>query len=418
MQDIEKALQLMDEGQAETAVHQLDEVFMDKDAEKKFMIAELFEEWGYYEKALEKYEVLREEYPDETQLMIKIAELYIELKEDDRALEMLLAINATDDYYVHALMLQADLYERQGLYEVAEQKLLEAKQYVAAEERYIVDFALAELLFTTGEMKRAIPYYEKVLKVTEELQQISLLERLAESYAYLGEYEQALSFYRRISDKTPEQLFKHGFVAKQANEFQEAIRLWEQLVAIEPEFTSVYSELASLYETEGLYTKAYETAQKGISYDEFNKQLYYLAGKMAYQLSEFDEAKTFLQEAIQLDEDYKDAILLLIDIYKQLDEHTEIIALIDRIKAQQITDPHYEWELARACVAIEDDKRAKEAYQEAYYSFENDATFLKEYGYFLVETGNLKAAKKIFEQYIKFFPNDEEVLAFMERFFF
>lgn len=418
MQDIQLAMKWMDEGQTDKAVQHLENVYHEKSPDEKFTIAQIFEDWGYFEKAIDKYADLLKSFPSETELKIKLAELYIELKNDDHALQMLENISEHDDYYPHALMLQADLYERIGIPEVAEQKLLEAKQYVAKEEQYIVDFAIAELLFAIGEMKRAITFYEKVLSTYDEVNYISVNERLAESYAYLGEYEQALQYYRKLDDQTPDLLFKHGFVANQAKERKEAIALWEELIAIEPDYTSVYSELAEAYEAEGLLKEAYEVAQKGITYDEFNKKLYFIAGKLAIKLEKHDEAKKLLYEAIALDEDYKDAVMLLVTLLKKLESFEEIIILIERMKSNQVTDPNYEWELARAYEQVEDYNNAKAAYEEASFFLKNDSEFLKEYGYFLVEEGETEKAKAIFEHYINIVPNDEEVLAFMERFFF
>ncbi len=54
--------------------------------------------------------------------------------------------------YVRSLMVAADLYQTQELFEVSEQKLLEAMQL--APDEPAIQFALAELYFVMREFKR------------------------------------------------------------------------------------------------------------------------------------------------------------------------------------------------------------------------------------------------------------------------
>ena len=69
---------------------------------------------------------------------------------------------ASDDpNYPEALLLLADLFQMEGLYEVSEQKLLEAKKLLPNEG--VIDFALGELYSEEGKFIEAIRCYEIVL---------------------------------------------------------------------------------------------------------------------------------------------------------------------------------------------------------------------------------------------------------------
>src|SRR5699024_11877433 len=75
-------------------------------------------------------------------------------------IELLTSISEDDPAYLQALLQLADLYQSEGLFEVAESKLLEAKNIQPDEP--IIDFALGEFFFSTGEYQRAIIHYEKL----------------------------------------------------------------------------------------------------------------------------------------------------------------------------------------------------------------------------------------------------------------
>ena len=63
-------------------------------------------------------------------------------------------IHEEDPAFPQALLLLADLYQMQGLYEVSEHKLLKAKEILPDE--VLIDFALGELYLEEGKFIEAI----------------------------------------------------------------------------------------------------------------------------------------------------------------------------------------------------------------------------------------------------------------------
>src|SRR5699024_12546373 len=111
-----------------------------------------------------------------------LAYFYIEVNKDEEAMLLLNEINSDDDVYLQALVQLADLYQAQGLFEVAEQKLIAAKQIDPTEE--IIDFALGEWFFSTGDYVKAITYYEIIKSLN--IADVSLSERLADCLHQTG----------------------------------------------------------------------------------------------------------------------------------------------------------------------------------------------------------------------------------------
>lgn len=418
MNDLKDAIALVETGQVEEAHELLQSILATATDEERFTIVELYEEWGFIEDAIAALEQLMKKYPAEGQLITKLAELSIEIDDDERAIELLNSIEETDPFFVHALLLLADAYEREGLLEVAEQKLLHARDVVQDENAFIIDFALGELLLSMGQAQRAIVFYEKVLQKADEINGVFIQERLAESYTSLGKYEEALASYEQLSADDPNRLFKHGFVAYRANELNLASELWRKTIEIDPHYHPAYFELATVYSQLNLIQEAYNVAKDGLTYDEFDKRLYFIIGQTSLQLNKQEEAIESLQEAIALDEDYQEAILLLASIYEDNGDFEQMVTFLEEIKQMGGADPLYDWKLAKGYNELEQFKQAKLLYDEVYFHLANDSDFLKEYGYFLIEDGFLQEGAQVLSIYTNKKPDDEETLAFLERIHF
>lgn len=406
-------MQLMENHQSERALKLMKDHLPYANDEQKFAIAEFYVQWGFYEEATLILKELLNIYPDESELKIMLANIYIELDNDKEAIHLLNDIKENDPIYEQALLQLADLYQSQGLFEVAEQKLLTAKRLNPDEQ--IIDLALGEFYFSIGEYNKAIIYYEKLYSQTKNLADISIVARLAESLAGAGAYEKSLKFFQELESDDPDILFKYGLTAYHTDRKDIAINAWEKVLEYDAYYHSVYYELAKAYHEEGYLHEAYETAQKGIQMDEFNKELFYLHSKLAHQLGKFEESEQLINRAIKLDADYQEAILFLVELYKEQHKYTKIVQFIKNLKEEGSMDPIYEWELARAYNELEQYDQAFKHYEEAYHYLYDHSEFLKEYGYFLIEDGKVHEAISIFESYLTYEASDVDMQEYVER---
>ncbi|MGV2620270.1 tetratricopeptide repeat protein [Halobacillus sp. ACCC02827] len=413
MEEIQKAIRQMEAHKTEDAIKTLTNYLPEADEEERFTIAELYMQWGMLEEAKLVLHELIQRYPKELELKVMMAEIHIDLEEDDEAIEILNQFGPEDEDYLQALVQLADLYQAQGLFEVAEQKLLAAKQ--VEPNSAIIDFALGELAFSNGEYSKCIPYYENAMHHQPVIGDIEVATRLAEAYAANGEFEQSLEFFQQVEEDNPDVMFRYGFVAFQANRNDIAIHVWEELIEKDAYFQSVYPLLAQAYEAEGMPAEALEMAKKGLAKDEFNKELYHLAGTLSHRQGNKAEGYKWMREAVALDPGYKEAVLFLIENYKADGDYENIIDLINELIALGEEDPNYLWELAQAYEEEERFEDAYEQYNQAYPSLKEDTDFLKAYGYFLVEDGKMEEGKNVLEEYLKHDPADTEMEDFVER---
>jgi tetratricopeptide (TPR) repeat protein len=405
---IDKALELIDNGETEKGLSLLKENESAFGEEGLFQTAQIYQQLGMLEDAKGLFQDLLYQFPNESDLIISLAEVHIDLDEEDEAMALLENISEEDEVYVQSLLLLADLYQAQGLYEVSEQKLRAAKKLVPNEP--IISLALAELNLSQGDYKKAIPFYESVLPHKEGIE-FSIEERLAECYSATGQFEEAMPFFDQAlqNELKIDVIFQYGFTAFQAGYFKTAIEKLNQVKELDYEYTSLYLYLAKAYEHEGLLEDSLRVAKEGLAVNEYNKELQVYGAKVALQQQNAAEAEKLLREAIAIDPGYVEAALTLTKVFIQEERYEDVIDCLGELISFGETDPQYDWDLAVAYQKLENYSDALNHYRHAYTSFKDDSSFLYDYAYFLLEEGKREEAKPLFEKLIQLDPTNIEL---------
>ncbi|KAB7708914.1 tetratricopeptide repeat protein [Bacillus aerolatus] len=384
--------------------------------EERFSLAEQLYNLGFLEEARTLYERLLAAYPEEGELCVLLAEVLVDMDKEEEAMLLLEQFDQTDEYYPRALLLLADLYQMQGLYEVSEQKLQAANRLLPEEP--VIQFALAELYLEQGKFLEAVRYYKGLLADgNEEIAGISTHQRLAEALSAGGAFEESLGHYERALENNLEinTLFGYAFTAFQAGFYQTAIGKFNELKALDPDYHSIYLYLAKAYEREEELEKGVEAAKEGIRHDEFQKELYFIAGKLSLKLGKEGEAEEFLRSALALDPEFSEAGLTLNKLLFHQERYEDVLEITALLKKDGEADPQFIWDEAKACSELEEYKQALNAYEEAYNFLKENVHFLEEYGFFLMEEGKRKKALQVFQHLLKNDPANEEWLLLIER---
>ena len=404
MNEMFEAIQNGDLNKMETFIN---EFLLNEAPEQQYEIAEMFMQYGYLNEANRVLEHLQFLFPEEAQILIDKASVLIELGQEDEALELLMSIQPDAPEYPQSLLLLADYYQMQGLYEVAEKRINEAIEFLPNEP--LLQFAKAELLFETGRITEAARIYEELHDNEKTIAGTLLAERLAEVYRSGGAYEIALDFYMEALEEkvTPDLLFGSGYAAFQSEKFELATKQLEDLKELDPDYFSAYLLLAESYAMIEDNKKAYAVIQEGIKRDEYEKTFYLFAGKIALKLGLPDEAITYLKEAIALDPEYIDAIVVIMSIYAREERDEEIIDLYEEMERNHFSFSTILPYVADAYVKGEQFERAYEIYKVAYNDFIEDSSFLEKYCYFLLEEGKRQEARVVVNQLIALEPSEE-----------
>ncbi|KMY50598.1 tetratricopeptide repeat protein [Peribacillus loiseleuriae] len=415
MNTIEKVLNNLKKGELEEAFLHINRIKSSEAIEEMLLLAEELLQLGFMEQAKDLYEHLLKLFPNEGELLVTLAEILVDMDQEDEAFLLLEKISGSDDMYPSALLLLADLYQMQGMDEVSERKLKQAKELLPTEP--LIDFALAELYYQQGKDHAAVANYKEVLKQQKEIGGVSINQRLAQTLSNLGEFEEAIPFFEKaLEDKLEiNTLFEFALTAYQAAMFETAIQRFTELKELDPEYHSLYLYLAKSYESLERLDEALETVREGIHKDEFNKELNLFGGKIALKKGLTNEAELFFREALAIDPGYLEATLTLLKLFMHEEKYDDIIETIESVRKYGEDDPQFEWMLAISLQKNERFKEALESFQKSYEFFASNQDFLEDYGFFLIEEGVLATSREIFNKLLELDPANDEYVLILDR---
>lgn len=412
----EKMLTAIQDNQLEEAEILLEQALQHDDEETLLLLGDNLFNIGFIIEAKQAFQKVLEKNPEKTEPLLFLAEIAIEEDDLDTAFAYLDDILPEDENYLHALMIQADIYQLLGISEVSEAKLLEAKQLLPREP--VITFALAELYFSDQRYGDAITLYQNLLDQNIlELKGLSLEERVGKAYSMIGDFEKALPYLEAAlkKEETDDRLFEAAFVNIQLKEDQKATEYLQKLRELNPDYEALYLYLAELLSEQELIEEAFAVTQEGIRKNPYQVALYHLASELAYRLHDAKNAEDYLIAALELGDKTDETLLTLSNLYLNEARFDEVISTIE--KMEEIDNPYASWNLAHAFNELEEFPEAKRFYDEAYLELDHEPEFLKEYGLFLREEGQIEKAQEVLEKYLSLEPEDLEIQTLLGEFY-
>ncbi|MGH1832902.1 tetratricopeptide repeat protein [Enterococcus gilvus] len=377
-------------------------------------LSEELQTLGFLEEAKRILEKLVADFPEEDVFYLSLAEIAIEDDDIDGAFEYLEKIQPDSENYLESLLVTADLYQVLGIPEVSEAKLLQAK--TLAPEEPLITFALAELHFSANQLGEAIDDYGQLQKQgIDEVANISIDERIGSAYSMMGGFEEAIPFLEKALEKehTSDRLFQLGFTFYQLHDHQKAINYLQELITLDPEYQSGYYYLADSLKEEELLEEALSAAEEGIKENPYQVELLHLASEIAYRLRDSKKSEELLKQALETGEKTDETLLTLSNLYLNEDQPDKAIEMISQMDEEG--NPYAAWNLAQAYNELEDFGAAQTYYKQAYEDLAHEPDFLKAYGIFLREDGQLDLARTVLVDYLQMEPGDLEVQSLLEE---
>ncbi|MDT2827678.1 MAG: tetratricopeptide repeat protein [Enterococcus viikkiensis] len=410
----EKMLTALREEELSEANLMFEEALKKDSPELLASLAEELQSLGFLAETQQILEKLLTDFPEEDMFYLSLAEIAIEEDDIDKAFEYLEQIQPDSENYLESLLVTADLYQVLGIPEVSEAKLLQAK--TLAPEEPLITFALAELHFSTNQLGEAINDYGQLQKQgIDEIANISLDERIGSAYSMMGGFEEAIPFLERALEKehTSDRLFQLGFTYYQLHDHQKAINYLQELETLDPQYQSVYYYLTDSLKEEELLEEALAVAEKGIKENPYQVELLHLASEIAYRLRDSKKAEELLQQALETGEKTDETLLTLSNLYLNEEQPDKAIEMISQMDEED--NPYAAWNLAQAYNELEDFEASGTYYKQAYEELAHEPDFLKAYGLFLREDGQIELARKVLTSYLQLEPEDLEVQSLLEE---
>jgi len=384
-----------------------------------YSLAEELYALGFLNQSRRAYKKLLNKYPDEDEIRTALADIAIEDGNIDEAQDYLAQIMPDSTSYLQSLLVKADIYQSEGLNESAEHSLLQAEKIAGHED--IIQFALAEFYFANQAYQNAIPRYrELLLRGQREISRVDIVARIGVAYAQVGNYENAVGYLEQIKPETMsvDTRFQLGVLYQENARQEDAIKVFNDILEIDPKYTSIYPLLGQAYESQQDIESAYRTYQVGLSEDETNTRLYRLAGSAAEQIGDIDAAKAYYQQALVLDDEDVTTIILLSSLLLSERQFEEDINLLTQYIANDVIDPQFYWDLARANGAIGNEEETEKNWLTAEPYFQENTQFLSDIIAWYHEQGNQELEIKTMQQYLFLEPDDADMQMKLEDLLF
>lgn len=408
MNNSQQMLQALEEQDLAKAEHYFAKALENDPSDLLYELATYLEGIGFYPQAKEIYLKIVEDFPE---VHLNLAAIASEDGQIEEAFAYLEEIQADSDWYVSALALKADLYQMEGLTDVAREKLLEALTY---SEDPLLILGLAELDSELENYQEAIQGYAQLdNRSIYEQTGISTYQRIGFAYAQLGKFETATEFLEKALELEYDDLtaFELASLYFDQEEYQKAVLYFKQLDTISPDFEDYEYGYSQALHKEHQVQEALRIAKQGLEKNPFETRLLLAASQFSYELHDASGAENYLLTAKEDAEDTEEILLRLATIYLEQERYEDILDLQSEEPENLLT----KWMIARSYQEMDDLDTAYEHYQELAGDLKDNPEFLEHYIYLLRELGYFEEAKVNAQAYLKIVPDDVQMQELYER---
>ena len=408
MNNSQQMLQALEEQDLTKAEHYFVKALENDPSDLLYELATYLEGIGFYPQAKEIYLKIVEDFPE---VHLNLATIASEDGQIEEAFAYLEEIQADSDWYISALALKADLYQMEGLTDVASEKLLEALTY---SEDPLLILGLAELDSELENYQEAIQGYAQLDNRTiYEQTGISTYQRIGFAYAQLGKFETATEFLEKALELEYDDLtaFELASLYFDQEEYQKAVLYFKQLDTISPDFEGYEYGYSQALHKEHQVQEALRIAKQGLEKNPFETRLLLAASQFSYELHDASGAENYLLTAKEDAEDTEEILLRLATIYLEQERYEDILDLQNDEPENLLT----KWMIARSYQEMDDLDTAYEHYQELAGDLKDNPEFLEHYIYLLRELGYFEEAKVNAQAYLKLVPDDVQMQELYER---
>lgn len=408
MNNSQQMLQALEEQDLAKAEHYFAKALENDSSDLLYELATYLEGIGFYPQAKEIYLKIVEDFPE---VHLNLAAIASEDGQIEEAFAYLEEIQADSDWYVSSLLLKADLYQMEGLTDVAREKLLEALTY---SEDPLLILGLAELDSELENYQEAIQGYAQLdNRSIYEQTGISTYQRIGFAYAQLGKFETATEFLEKALELEYDDLtaFELASLYFDQEEYQKAVLYFKQLDTISPDFEGYEYGYSQALHKEHQVQEALRIAKQGLEKNPFETRLLLAASQFSYELHDASGAENYLLTAKEDAEDTEEILLRLATIYLEQERYEDILDLQSEEPENLLT----KWMIARSYQEMDDLDTAYEHYQELAGDLKDNPEFLEHYIYLLRELGYFEEAKVHAQTYLKLVPDDVQMQELFER---
>ena len=159
----------------------------------------------------------------------------------------------------------------------------------------------AEYYYNIGYIKTAQAKYSEAIQAFRKATAIDRLyakayQGMARAYQKLGKTEEAEKYMIKAAD-----------IHMNKENISEAENVLNEIKEINPNTINVYNSLGVLYRKKGDFKKALHNYKKALNIHPERERIHYNIGRLYLELKDPETAKTYFQQALELDPEFTDA---------------------------------------------------------------------------------------------------------------
>ena len=418
VEQIQNALEKQELEKVYSLFHQFMEEVTEDKIEELVELAAFSASSGFFDEARQAYLLLTQFEPEESAWTILLAEILVNQGEYDQALSVLYDIPEDNQNYPSVLVILSELYKAQGYYDVAERKLLLAKEL--APEEVILDFYLGTLLFESGSMERSAQYLERFLKnPTEETgEENRARELLVEASLEIGNDEplQELVSDEGLESASNELLMTIAKHDVQVGNYDHAEKLYQEILSRDEEHYEALLGISHIQMYKHEYLKAIMSLSKITETYPYEKDPFFSLGVSYLSIGQMEKGQEALKQAYELSPESFEIMQAYTEVLLYQEEFEEVQDILATEIEEGLENGQIFYLMARAKEGLEEFEEALEFYQKASAELEDSVEFIVDYVRFLREEGRVAEAKEWLEHGQNLEPLNEDLQELQQYF--
>ena len=418
VEQIQNALEEQELEKVYTLFHQFMNEVTEEQIEELIELAAFSASSGFFDEARQAYLLLTQFEPEESTWTILLAEILVNQGEYDQALSVLYDIPEDNQNYPSVLVILSELYKAQGYYDVAERKLLLAKEL--APEETILDFYLGTLLFESGAMERSVQFLERFLKNSHEEtgEENRARELLVEASLEIGNAEplQELLLDEGLESASNELLVTIAKHDVQEGNVDHAEKLYQEILSRDEENYEALLGLSHIQMFKHEYLKAIMSLSKMTETYPYEKEPFFSLGVSYLSIGQMEKGQEALKQAYELSPESFEIMQAYIEVLLYQEEFEEVQDIIASEIEEGLENGQIFYLMARAKEGLEEFEEALEFYQKASVELEDSVEFIIDYVRFLREEGRTTEAKEWLEHGQNLEPLNEDLQELQQYF--
>lgn len=254
-----------------------------------------------FDKVAAVVEFALEQYPYSAIFLIKKAQIALENKQYQTALDLLdhAAILSPTDADI--VLLRAEVYATQEQFNTAIQLLKAELPTISRADRLSYYLAIADIYEQWGKDHKVFSYLKRALRLQPTNEEA--LNRIDYCAEAANKYDESVELHTWITDEHP---FCHWAWYNLGNAYyglslyEKAIEAYGFATAIDDKFDLAYRDSGNAYVALEAYDQALLQYDQALACNEPDDDLHYRIGTCHYQLKNFSDSRTHLLQALKL----------------------------------------------------------------------------------------------------------------------